>query len=161
MPNESFIKGLDAAAVRILKDKGLVLTTAESCTGGMVSSLIVNISGASNVFKEGFVTYCDEAKEELLGVSHETMLKYKAVSAEVASEMAKGACKKAKADVAVSITGVAGPSMEDGKPVGLVYIACHYKDETIVKEFNFTGDRKSVREQAAFNALKLVIDTVK
>lgn len=161
MPNESFIKGLDEATVRILKEKGLILTTAESCTGGMVSSLIVNISGASNVFKQGFVTYCDEAKEELLDVSHETMIKYKAVSKEVATEMAIGACNKARADVAVSVTGVAGPSMEDGKPVGLVYIACHYKGETTVKEFNFSGDRKSIREQAAFNALKLVIDTVK
>lgn len=161
MPNESFIKGLDEATVRILKEKGLILTTAESCTGGMVSSLIVNISGASNVFKQGFVTYCDEAKEELLDVSHETMIKYKAVSKEVAKEMAIGACNKARADVAVSVTGVAGPSMEDGKPVGLVYIACHYKSETTVKEFNFSGDRKSIREQAAFNALKLVIDTVK
>ena len=161
MQNDSFIKGLDEATVRILKEKGLILTTAESCTGGMVSSLIVNISGASNVFKQGFVTYCDEAKEELLGVSHETMVKYKAVSKEVAKEMAIGACNKARADVAVSVTGVAGPSMEDGKPVGLVYIACYYKGETTVKEFNFSGDRKSIREQAAFNALKLVIDTVK
>ena len=161
MSNDNYIKGLDAACVRILKEKNLVLTTAESCTGGMVSSLIVNISGASNVFKQGYVTYCDEAKEEMLGVSHDTMVKYKAVSSEVAREMAVGARQKAKADVAVAITGVAGPSMEDGKPVGLVFIACNYKNDVIVREFNFTGDRKSVRQQAAFNALKLVIDVIK
>jgi PncC family amidohydrolase len=156
-----FIDGLDLKLVEELKEKELVLTTAESCTGGLISSVIVNISGASSVFKHGFVTYCDKAKEDLLGVRHETMDKYKAVSSEVASEMATGAKEVSGADVAVSVTGVAGPSMEDGKPVGLVYIGCAYKDKVEVREFNFDGDRKTIRFKATKNALQLVLDCIK
>ena len=158
MSIDEFIDGLDLELVEELKEKKLVLTTAESCTGGLISSVIVNISGASTVFKQGFVTYCDKAKEDLLGVRHETMDKYKAVSSEVASEMATGAKEVSGADVAVSVTGVAGPSMEDGKPVGLVYIGCAYKDKVEVREFNFDGDRKTIRFKATKYALQLVLD---
>jgi len=161
MSIDEFIDGLDLELVEELKKKKLVLTTAESCTGGLISSVIVNISGASSVFKQGFVTYCDKAKEDLLGVKHETMDKYKAVSSEVASEMATGAKEVSGADVAVSVTGVAGPSMEDGKPVGLVYIGCAYKDRVEVREFNFDGDRKTIRFKATKNALQLVLDCIK
>ena len=161
MSIDEFIDGLDLKLVEELKKKKLVLTTAESCTGGLISSVIVNISGASSVFKQGFVTYCDKAKEDLLGVRHETMDKYKAVSSEVASEMATGAKEVSGADVAVSVTGVAGPSMEDGKPVGLVYIGCAYKDKVEVREFNFDGDRKTIRFKATKNALQLVLDCIK
>ncbi|WP_031555789.1 CinA family protein [Lachnospira multipara] len=161
MSIDEFIDGLDLELVEELKKKKLVLTTAESCTGGLISSVIVNISGASSVFKQGFVTYCDKAKEDLLGVRHETMDKYKAVSSEVASEMATGAKEVSGADVAVSVTGVAGPSMEDGKPVGLVYIGCAYKDKVEVREFNFDGDRKTIRFKATKNALQLVLDCIK
>lgn len=161
MSIDEFIDGLDLELVEELKEKKLVLTTAESCTGGLISSVIVNISGASTVFKQGFVTYCDKAKEDLLGVKHETMDKYKAVSSEVASEMATGAKEVSGADVAVSVTGVAGPSMEDGKPVGLVYIGCAYKDRVEVREFNFDGDRKTIRFKATKNALQLVLDCIK
>lgn len=161
MSIDEFIDGLDLKLVEELKSKKLVLTTAESCTGGLISSVIVNISGASSVFKQGFVTYCDKAKEDLLGVRHETMDKYKAVSSEVASEMATGAKEVSGADVAVSVTGVAGPSMEDGKPVGLVYIGCAYKDKVEVREFNFDGDRKTIRFKATKNALQLVLDCIK
>jgi len=161
MSIDEFIDGLDLELVEELKKKKLVLTTAESCTGGLISSVIVNISGASSVFKQGFVTYCDKAKEDLLGVRHETMDKYKAVSSEVASEMATGAKEVSGADVAVSVTGVAGPSMEDGKPVGLVYIGCAYKDKVEVREFNFDGDRKTIRFKATKYALQLVLDCIK
>ena len=161
MSIDEFIDGLDLELVEELKEKKLVLTTAESCTGGLISSVIVNISGASTVFKQGFVTYCDKAKEDLLGVRHETMDKYKAVSSEVASEMATGAKEVSGADVAVSVTGVAGPSMEDGKPVGLVYIGCAYKDKVEVREFNFDGDRKTIRFKATKYALQLVLDCIK
>ena len=89
------------------------------------------------------------------------MEKYKAVSSEVASEMATGAKEVSGADVAVSVTGVAGPSMEDGKPVGLVYIGCAYKDKVEVREFNFDGDRKTIRFKATKNALQLVLDCIK
>ena len=113
---------IEEKVVTVLKDKKMLLTTAESCTGGMIAASVVNVSGASNVFHQGYITYCDEAKNSILGVKKETLDKYKAVSPQVACEMALGALKISGADIAVSVTGVAGPSTEDGKPVGLVYI---------------------------------------
>ena len=113
---------IEEKVVTALKDKKMLLTTAESCTGGMIAASVVNVSGASNVFHQGYITYCDEAKNSILGVKKETLDKYKAVSPQVACEMALGALKISGADIAVSVTGVAGPSTEDGKPVGLVYI---------------------------------------
>lgn len=108
-----YLSCLDKALVETLKNKSLTITTAESCTGGMVASSIVNISGASDIFKEGYITYSNEAKERILGVKHETLEKYKAVSAETAAQMAEGAVRISKADISVSVTGVAGPSRED------------------------------------------------
>lgn len=113
---------IEEKVVAALLRADMLLTTAESCTGGMVAASVVNVSGASKVFHQGYITYCDEAKNSILGVRKETLDKYKAVSAQTACEMALGALKAAQADIAVSVTGVAGPSMEDGKPVGLVYI---------------------------------------
>ena len=95
---------LDKALVETLKNKSLTITTAESCTGGMVASAIVNISGASDIFKEGYITYSNEAKERILGVKHETLEKYKAVSAETAAQMAEGAVRISKADISVSVS---------------------------------------------------------
>ena len=102
-----YLSCLDKALVETLKNKSLTITTAESCTGGMVASSIVNISGASDIFKEGYITYSNEAKERILGVKHETLEKYKAVSAETAAQMAEGAVRISKADISVSVTGVA------------------------------------------------------
>lgn len=101
-----YLSCLDKALVETLKNKSLTITTAESCTGGMVASSIVNISGASDIFKEGYITYSNEAKERILGVKHETLEKYKAVSAETAAQMAEGAVRISKADISVSVTGV-------------------------------------------------------
>ena len=151
---------LDKALVETLKNKSLTITTAESCTGGMVASAIVNISGASDIFKEGYITYSNEAKERILGVKHETLEKYKAVSAETAAQMAEGAVRISKADISVSVTGVAGPSKEDDKPVGLVYIGCCYKGETHVKECDLSGDRHTIRCQSTKEALKFVLDII-
>ena len=109
---------LDKALVETLKNKSLTITTAESCTGGMVASSIVNISGASDIFKEGYITYSNEAKERILGVKHETLEKYKAVSAETAAQMAEGAVRISKADISVSVTGVAGPYQELDEELG-------------------------------------------
>ena len=109
--------------VAFLKENNMSITTAESCTGGMIASEIVEVSGASNVFFEGYITYSEEAKAKLLNVSPNTISKYGVVSVEVAAEMAKGAATAAKADVAISTTGVAGPfggSKEN--PVGTVCI---------------------------------------
>ena len=141
---------LDKALVETLKNKSLTITTAESCTGG-----------ASDIFKEGYITYSNEAKERILGVKHATLEEYKAVSAETAAEMAEGALRISKADVSVSVTGVAGPSREDDKPVGLVYIGCCYKGETHVKECDLSGDRHTIRCQSTKEALKFVLDIIK
>ena len=113
---------LEKHVVDVLKEKKLTITTAESCTGGMISSRIVNVPGASAVLKQAYVTYCDEAKHTVLGVKKETLEKYYAVSSQTACEMAEGGAKAAGADVCVSVTGVAGPDTEDGKPVGCVFI---------------------------------------
>ena len=113
---------------RLLEQKKLHVTTAESCTGGLIAGALVNVPGISKWFGEGYVTYSNEAKERLLGVSHETLETYGAVSEQTAREMAEGAAKAADADVSVVSTGIAGP---DGgtaqKPVGLVYIGCFCK----------------------------------
>ena len=150
-----YLSCLDKALVETLKNKSLTITTAESCTGGMVASSIVNISGASDIFKEGYITYSNEAKERILGVKHETLEKYKAVSAETAAQMAEGAVRISKADISVSVT------REDDKPVGLVYIGCCYKGETYVKECDLSGDRHTIRCQSTKEALKFVLDIIK
>ncbi len=118
----SGVISIEEKVVKELNARHMLLTTAESCTGGMIASAIVNVSGASNVFHQGYITYCDEAKNSILNVPNEILEEYKAVSPQVACKMALGALSLAGADIAVSVTGVAGPSMEDGKPVGLVYI---------------------------------------
>lgn len=148
---------LEEQVVALLKERGMTLTTAESCTGGMLSGRIVNVAGVSEVFKEGYVTYANESKEKLLGVKHETLERYSAVSEETAYEMAKGARKMANADAALAVTGIAGP---DGgtkeKPVGLVYIGCAVGEKVIVQKFLFDGERSEIRGQAAEMALEML-----
>lgn len=134
---------------------------AESCTGGLVAKLLTDLPGSSRVFAGGFVTYCNEMKEALLGVERETLERYFAVSAETAKEMALGALERTGADVAVSTTGVAGPSGdESGKPVGTVYIGIAARTEAGVTakaaEYHFSGSRATVRDQAAREALTLL-----
>lgn len=145
---------MEEKLVSILQENKMIITTVESCTGGMLASKIVNVSGASGVFKEGFITYANSAKETYAGVLRDTLDKYGAVSSEVAMEMASGAARKTGADVAVSVTGIAGP---DGgtkeKPVGLVYIGCHIKGETYFKECRFEGDRLTIRQNSVEAAL--------
>lgn len=147
---------LEEEVVSILKQNNVVMSTAESCTGGMIASSIVNVPGASSVLHQGYVTYSDLAKHRMLGVKKHTLKKYKAVSANTAREMAIGCRKKAKADLGVSVTGVAGPDTEDGKPVGLVYIGCVYQKHIIVKECHLEGDRSKIRKEATKRALLLV-----
>ena len=119
--------------------KGFHITTAESCTGGMIAGTLVNVAGASEVLNEGYVTYSNEAKERLVRVSHQTLEQFGAVSEQTAREMAEGAARAAKAEAALSATGIAGPgggTVE--KPVGLVYIGCYLNGKTTVKECRFT-----------------------
>ena len=148
---------MEESIVDLLKEKQMTVTTAESCTGGLLSGRILNVPGASAVYKEGYITYSNEAKEKLLGVSHETLETYGAVSYETAREMAAGAAQSAGADVALSVTGIAGP---DGgtkeKPVGLVYIGCFVRGKARAEEFHFTGNRSKNRDYAVIKALTLL-----
>ena len=137
---------------------GRRLATAESCTGGMVAARLTDIAGSSDVVERGFVTYSNEAKIELLGVSAELIQHYGAVSAQVARAMAEGALAHSRADIAISITGIAGPGgAVPGKPVGLVYLAVASKGrDTKVERQHFDGDRTAVRGAALERALELL-----
>lgn len=148
---------LEEAIVELLKEKSMTVTTAESCTGGLLAGRIMNAAGASAVYNEGYITYSNDSKEKLLGVSGDTLEKYGAVSAETAAEMARGAANAAGADAALSVTGIAGP---DGgskeKPVGLVYVGCFVKGRVRTEEFLFTGNREKNRDYAVVRALTVL-----
>ena len=148
---------LEQTVVRLLKEKGLTVTTAESCTGGLVAARLINVSGASDVIKSGFITYCDETKHSILGVPTELLESYSAVSEQVAEAMALGGAKAAGADACLSVTGIAGPDGgTEEKPVGLVYVGCHLGGKTVVREFRMRGNREKIREQAVVQALDLL-----
>ena len=145
---------LEQVILEQLQSKNMSLTTAESCTGGLLAGRLVNVSGASKTYKQGFITYANEAKESALGVRHQTLEAHGAVSEETAREMAIGALQHAEADVALSITGIAGP--EGGtpeKPVGLVYIACAIGENCEVQEVHLSGNREKIRDYAVVCAL--------
>ena len=139
--------------VRLVTEQGLTLTTAESCTGGMLAAAITSVPGVSAVYPGGFVTYCDDAKHSLAGVSLKTLKEYTAVSSQTAEEMALGGAKRAGADVALSSTGIAGPGGTEEFPAGLVYIACAIHGAAVTRKFLFSGDRNEVRRQAVREAL--------
>lgn len=148
---------MEEKIVRFLNEHNMMITTVESCTGGLIAARLVNVSGASNVFSEGYVTYSEDAKTKMVGVNPETIKKYNVVSEEVAYEMASGGAKTANADVAVSVTGVAGPlGGTKDIPVGTVCIGVYYKNKVITEKFLFNGDRLQVRNQAVDNALEMV-----
>lgn len=147
---------LEDVLVSLLKEKNMTITTAESCTGGMLASKIIDVSGASSVMKEGFITYANEAKETYAFVSKETLDTFGAVSYQVAKEMAEGVAKRTGANVAVSVTGIAGPDGgTEEKPVGLVYIGCHVNGKTDYVECHFAGNRLKIRENSVKAALFL------
>lgn len=149
---------LEKAVVDLLLSGGLKVRTVESCTGGMVASRIVNVPGASEVFKAGLVTYSNKAKRKFAGVKKATIEKFTAVSKETAAEMVKGTDLGPKADVLVGVTGYADGG--DDHPAGLVYIACNVCGETTVKEFRFNGNRNKVRESATTQALVLMRECI-
>ena len=144
--------------VKILKKKKYSITFAESCTGGLLSATMVSVPGVSDVYKMGFVTYANKAKRKLLGVKKKTLRKYGAVSEECAYEMAFGAAKAADADVAVSITGIAGPDGgTEEKPVGTVYIGFVYGKKRICKLVQRNmGERELIRAYAVKNMLDVI-----
>lgn len=145
-----------------LNARRFMMASAESCTGGLISAAVTERAGSSSVFDRGFVTYSYESKEDLLGVSHEILEHHGAVSHECASAMVQGALAHSRADIAVAVTGIAGPGGGlPGKPVGLVYIAAALRGQTPVVTKNlFTGDRNAVRGQTVDTALQLLIDTL-
>lgn len=155
-------QGIEDKLVKLLIDKKLTVSTAESCTGGLVSATLVNVSGVSEVFKQGFVTYSNKAKRKALGVKKSTLEEVGAVSKKVAKQMAIGAAINANADVAISTTGIAGPDGgTDEKPVGLVYIGLYVSGATYVKECHFEGNRSDVRNLTVVNALNLLYNVIK
>ena len=151
---------LEASVLGLLKERELTLTTAESLTGGLLAARFTAVPGASEVFKQGFVTYCNRAKRKLLDVKKTTLKEYGAVSDRTAKEMAKNGVFATGADACISLTGLAGPAAEEGKPVGLVYIACCYKNRTVVRECHFKGDRRQIREQSVVQALLLLRECI-
>src|ERR1700761_3485771 len=151
-----------AAAKRLLalcRARGLKVATAESCTGGLVAGALTEIPGSSDVVDRGFVTYSNEAKHEMLGVPNTTLKKFGAVSRQTAEAMARGALKHSDADLAVSITGIAGPGgATPGKPVGLVHFAAAARDGKLIHRGRKFGDigRRKVRQKSVVEALAML-----
>lgn len=150
------MKSLAIKVNNALQENKQMLTTAESCTGGWVAKLITDIAGSSASFERGFVTYTNTAKQDMLGVSANTLATHGAVSEAVAEEMAIGAIQHSLADIAVSISGIAGPSGgTKDKPVGTVCFAWKKRNSPVSSTTqHFTGDRDAVRQQAVIFALQ-------
>ena len=148
---------LEGVVAKLLLEHNLTISTAESCTGGLLAGRLINYPGISKVFKEGFITYSNEAKINTLNVNPETLDSYGAVSEKTAAEMAKGAANKANADVAISVTGIAGPDgASDEKPVGLVYIGLYILGETKVFKLDSWGSRDNIRRRSVTHALDML-----
>lgn len=139
----------------LLLQQQQVLTTAESCTGGGIATAVTDIAGSSEWFDRAFVTYSNEAKMEMIGVSHVTLQACGAVSQQVVQEMARGALENANATIAVSVSGIAGPGGgSDEKPVGTVWFGWRYREQEKQEMCRFAGDRLAVRHQACIHALQ-------
>ena len=158
---------LEEEVVQKLLKKNLIITTAESCTGGLIAAAIVNVSGASGCFNEGYITYANEAKVRVLGVKEESIRNFGVVSNVVVTEMAEGALKRANSDVAVAVSGIAGPlGGSPEKPVGTVYIGICLRnktDKSLTKtsyEFHFEGDRSEIRNKTVEEALKIILSAI-
>lgn len=138
---------------------GKTLATAESCTGGGIGAALTGAAGSSAVFKGGIISYTNEVKEKVLGVDAALLSRWGAVSEPVAGAMAVGACNVLGADMAVSVTGLAGPGGDEfGNPVGTVFVGFARGERITVKKYHFTGDREAVRRQAVDAALKLILE---
>ena len=158
---------LEEEVVQKLLEKNLTITTAESCTGGLIAATLVNVSGASGCFNEGYITYANEAKVRVLGVKEESIRSFGVVSNVVVTEMAEGVLNKANADVAVAVSGIAGPlGGSPEKPVGTVYIGICLKDKmnkSLTKtsyRFYFEGDRSEIRNKTVEEALKIILSAI-
>ena len=142
--------------LKLIEDN-ITISTAESCTGGSLGKIITAVPGASSIYGYGFITYANEAKEKILGVSHDTLEKHGAVSPDTALKMAKGARDVSGSDIAVSVTGIAGPGGgTPEKPVGLVYIAISDKNGEEYRKLNLSGNRDEVRAKSCDEVFKLI-----
>ncbi|HWT10866.1 MAG TPA: nicotinamide-nucleotide amidohydrolase family protein [Roseomonas sp.] len=157
LPAETLDQARDLLAA--LQARGQTLATAESCTGGLIAAALTAIAGSSSVVMAGFVTYSNDAKARMVGVSEATLAAHGAVSEPVAREMAEGALARAGVDIALSCTGIAGPGgATPGKPVGLVFIGCAQRGAaTVVERHVFPGDRAAVRAATVAAALRLAM----
>lgn len=155
---------LEEKVVKLLHEKNLVLSCAESCTGGLIAKRITDVSGSSAVFNCGIVSYSNEIKEKVLNVKSETLMEFGAVSEQTVREMVKGVLAISGADIAVSVSGIAGPNSDNtDKPVGLIYLAVSDGIKTVVKKLNnqFTTDvRNSNRISASDEALNLILKMI-
>lgn len=152
---------IEEKIAKLCEKHHLTVSTAESCTGGLVAGALINAPGISAVYKEGYITYSNEAKKHLLSVSEDTLEKYGAVSHQTAYEMAEGCAKAANSDFAITTTGIAGPGGGTiSKPVGLVYIGCYAKGQTKTYENNYSGSRAEIRKQAVKDALHILYHAV-
>lgn len=150
---------LEEEIVALLAKENLKITTAESCTGGMIASTLINVPGISDYYDEGYITYANKAKSKLLGVEEELLKEKGAVSPEVADKMVRGAAEAAGADAAIAVTGIAGPGGgTKEKPVGLVYIGCYLCGQVVVTENHFDGSRLEIRRKTTQAALRLMYD---
>jgi nicotinamide-nucleotide amidase len=152
---------MDATTLlELYRAKRLRIATAESCTGGMIAAAITDIAGSSDVFDRGFVTYSNEAKTQLVGVPAELIAHHGAVSVHVAREMAAGALQRSRADVAVAVTGIAGPGGgSDAKPVGLIYLAVARRgSDPAIERHQFHGDRAAIRRATVERALEMLAE---
>jgi len=148
---------LEVVVGQTLLERHLTLAVAESCTGGLIGHRLTNVPGSSTYFLGGIISYAYDAKERLLGVSHDTLYNYGAVSEQTAREMARGARRALGADVAVSVTGIAGPGgAMPGKPVGLTWIALSARDADEARQYIWSGDREANKAQSAEAALALL-----
>ena len=155
---------LAKAIIKLATDKRVMLVLAESCTGGMIAAALTDIAGSSAVLDRGLVTYSNQAKQDLLGVSDDILASYGAVSAETAIAMTTGALLKTPAaQLAASVTGIAGPGGgSQDKPVGLVHFSCQWRGKPAVHDHHiFTGDRDTVRNKSLLNSLTMIYNELK
>jgi PncC family amidohydrolase len=148
--------------VELLKAEKLTIATAESCTGGLIAKLITDIPGSSEVFVGGIVSYSNDMKEKWLGVSHETLEKFGAVSEKTISEMLDGILKQAGSDLGIAVSGIAGPgggTLE--KPVGTVYIGVAFHGQQIISKFIFEGSRDDVRMASAQKGAEMIVEIIR
>ncbi len=151
---------LEVSLVRLLMQKNMTLSTAESCTGGMLAQKITSVPGVSSVYAGGFVTYATEEKHKMLGVPRKVLRENGAIAKKTAKQMALGAARQTGTDVAVSVTGNAGPDAAEGKPVGLVYIGVCIDGKAVGRKFLLAGNRNEIREQACAEAMKLLLEKI-